>query len=1197
MRKYFIFYFVLSCLIMTARGQAITDLADIDLSGVPQSTQAKALRYWFDDDATSIQFLEVGTSVYTLDVSPLTEGVHTLHVQVIGLNDESCYIASSLFMIIGNIKADGDIKPSKLMYWYDDEETIHSIDMSDGAIILDASTLTEGLHTIHYQVLCNNGLMTASKSSIFLNMNSDTNVAIAKSLRYWFDEDASTVIVTDVSNGAQTLDVSNLLAGIHTLYYQIIDDKGNVTTPVARLFIKSFDTLPDRVTNSVTKYQYWLNNNSQAAQTVALNDSSNPYTLIGLLPVQTENISSSLFHFEMEDDQPMVFSKNIFRIRFYDALGYFNEGEKEYIDYRVKQMVDPVGELQSQQTFPKVENNDIRWYTVNVEAGDTLAFKSSQATTLQLFSPSGKELYKAEGVASVTYGGCHTWETGTHYLAVHDVTGTRPNMTLDYIHMDKYDVVDWDVHTVGNGGCSTITFKGNGFRDLYAVDLYTAEGDTIHSVDVSHDNDAETAVTFDFMGATLDEYNAMFHFTEEDKNIAKAITVEEATDINLVTDVSFPSTFLRGTSTTYTIKITNLGNMTAYQVPLDIQIATNSQSAITNIRFSDNIPPVNVDWMDTLTITKEEIDLVREFIKEKGDLLHFTTSYDSLNNKYVKVCLMALRISPNTTTNITLNIASVERVDVRVKTTDVMNPVYTYNIYEIKRQYLKRRASFTETMCCYREKVECVMNVIVSLADFASIFAGPQGKLATCIADLGNTVLQFSYDVWCGEEHGGKDFGKAADDLVWDAVNGLVGCATNIPGLKKLGTLDWIYQHIYNNIKTTMDCVSSLSQKIPNCPPCTTCGGGGGSTPQPPVDPNDIYGYLSESGSKFIADSVARVNYTIEFENDTTFATAAAHTIVIKDTLDSRYFDLNTFVPTGVRIGRKEVQLSEADVQSSKGVTSFVKTVDMRPEIYAIAQVEGEYIHKTGIATWTFQSLDPMTMEPTDELMQGILPVNYDGTSGIGEVMFEVGMKSGKADGTEIPNRAGIVFDYEQPIITPTWTNIVDATVPTSRIIGGVQPNDSTLTLKLQGEDNLSGVWKYDVYAQAGESAPWELVAASVTDSTCDVRIYEGIEYGFLVLATDSAGNVEKKAFEPELVHSTVTLGDANGDGTVDALDVVLATSYYLGNNVYLNFAATDVVADGEINSLDVVAIQNIYLNTTSGGKTLAPRRRRVKHK
>ena len=310
------------------------------------------------------------------------------------------------------------------------------------------------------------------------------------------------------------------------------------------------------------------------------------------------------------------------------------------------------------------------------------------------------------------------------------------------------------------------------------------------------------------------------------------------------------------------------------------------------------------------------------------------------------------------------------------------------------------------------------------------------------------------------------------------------------------------------------NCIKAFTEKIPNCPP-NPDGGGGTSSPQPPSDPNDIIGYLSESGSKFIADSVARVNYTIEFENDTTFATAAAHTIVIKDTLDNKVFDLTKFMPTGIRIGSREAFLDAADVVTKNNVTSFVKTIDMRPEINAIAQVDGTFNQKNGIAQWTLQSLDPMTMEPTDDLMQGILPVNYNGTSGIGEVMFEVGVKQGKADGTQIKNRAGIVFDYEEAILTPTWTNIVDAVPPTSRIDNSWMVNDSTLRVTVDAFDARSGVWKYTWYVQANENAPW-WKEGETESPQFDYHIFEGIDYGFCVLATDSAGNVEQKVIQRE---------------------------------------------------------------------------------
>ena len=100
---------------------------------------------------------------------------------------------------------------------------------------------------------------------------------------------------------------------------------------------------------------------------------------------------------ETMDGKPMMYAKNDFHIRFYDAAGYFADDSRPFTDYSVSREVVPVGELQATQTFGKVAENDVRWYTVNVEAGDTLAFQSSQASSIQLFSPSGKELYAASG--------------------------------------------------------------------------------------------------------------------------------------------------------------------------------------------------------------------------------------------------------------------------------------------------------------------------------------------------------------------------------------------------------------------------------------------------------------------------------------------------------------------------------------------------------------------------------------------------------------------------------------------------------------------------------------------------------------------------------------------------------------------------------------------------------------------------------
>ena len=1111
-----------------------------------ESVKASKLMYWFDDEMT-IQNADISQGTQLLDASELTEGLHTVHYQIANSNGTLGAPCSSVFL---RLSVDIETVTAKsLRYWFDEGQEAVEVAVTDGVQLLDASELMEGLHTVHYQIANSNGTLGAPCSSVFLKINSDMASATARSIRYWFDDDAATVNVIDVANGTQTLDVADMPTGLHTLNYQLIDSNGKVSVPVTRIFMKSFEKAIASGHNGITKYQYWLNSNSSTVQTVAIDEPVNPYTLIALLPMQHEPIRSSCFHFEMKDGNPMMYAKNDFHIRFYDAAGYFADESRQFIDYSVSKEVNPVGELQATQTFPKVAENDVRWYTMQVAPGDTAAFKLSQPATVQMFAPSGEEVFKTSESASVNWSGIHTWENGTYYLAVHDVTGSKEDMTLEYMHMDKYDVVDWDVHRVGNGGCSTISFKGNGFRDLYAVDLVIAPGDTIHSVDVSHDSDAETAVTFDFTAATLGDYNAVFHFTEEDKPVANVVTVEEAVDIELATDVTFPSTFLRGTSTTYTIKISNKGNMTAYAVPISMHISSHSTEDISHLKINGLALNSLYDYItDKEGMSISELSKIKELSEEVGDDHYFVKvrSFDeSINDSItIRCACFFVNLSPHSTKTITIKINATETVELWAGIPDQYDSGFV-------NPNDSRRKGPVESFCCYHEKIECIADAASAIADITALLlaaaapetAGTSGvgaiiaEIAGCASSAIGSASSFSATLACDRDKSLKDKLFSFNGL----ANGIstLGAILSCGGFKKLKLAAEVVVAMGRGVTvpaSIMNCSSSFKTK-PNCPPDPD-GGGGTSTPQPPSDPNDIYGYLSEAGSKFIADSVARVNYTIEFENDTTFATAAAHTIVIKDTLDNKVFDLTRFMPTGIRIGSREAFLDAADVVTKNNVTSFVKTIDMRPEINAIAQVDGTFNQKNGIAQWTLQSLDPMTMEPTDDLMQGILPVNYNGTSGIGEVMFEVGVKSGKADGTQIKNRAGIVFDYEEAILTPTWTNIVDAVAPSSVIDNSWMVNDSTLRITADAFDARSGVWKYTWYVQAGENAPW-WKEGETESPQFDYHIFEGIDYGFCVLATDSAGNVEQKVIQRERSFKTYgqdfedRIDEANGQSSM----------------------------------------------------------------
>lgn len=75
--------------------------------------------------------------------------------------------------------------------------------------------------------------------------------------------------------------------------------------------------------------------------------------------------------------------------------------------------------------------------------------------------------------------------------------------------------------------------------------------------------------------------------------------------------------------------------------------------------------------------------------------------------------------------------------------------------------------------------------------------------------------------------------------------------------------------------------------------------------------------------------------------------------------------------------------------------------------------------------------------------------------------------------------------------------------------------NDTIVRVHFDGEDNRSGIWKYALYVQYGRQDSWNEVA-EMDSSYFDIRYYEDIDYGFCVLATDSAGNIEKKLIQRE---------------------------------------------------------------------------------
>ena len=965
---------------------------------------------WFDQDFAHQQSDALGTGHLLLDVADLEEGLHTVHVLVEGT--QLTATQSYLFMKAAQFATDTiDMSHLSCRCWFDQDFEHQQIDsLGDGHLLLDVNDLEDGLHTVH--VMLQGSTLTATQSYIFMKMAVEDP---SSEMQYvcWFDQDYSSVQTGPLGSSLFELEVSDLPNGIHTVNVQV--DKGTRSAPQCYLFYKQ-----PLGGYGIARWEYWLNDDFDNRTTTVFSTSVDSLDIVTLLPVGHPDIRSSCFHFHPNGDAPYINAKNKISFRFFDTEIRFVDREAYFVDEQVQQdIVAQVFERNTTETFAAPRDNQIQWFKLEANIGDSLAFVADKACTMQLFAPSGEEVYAATASEAMVLGGCHAWEDGTYYLAVHDVTGSGETVSVTYNWVYRYAILAYDVHLVGNGGCSTITFQGNGFNSLLDVYLVNAQNDSIRPRNIGHESNSTTTVTFNFYEVNLGMYDAVFLFVDDVIQIHNAIQVEEATPFAFDASVTFANQFLRTTSNKYVFQVHNYSNMTAYDVPLAVYIYTPDAESLTR---------VDIEGFD-----------VKAYIRNLYGS-HYTDSLDNVIEQK------------------------------RLTSGDLFGFLEDPNTDYVPDAPYEHRVFLTPTL---RPNTTETFTIAVQSTGTVSVYMWyPEGWENR--DSIGNMpITRSAYDGICAIANERKRMCDANEEVGYQVYN--VNC-------------------------------DDLPKPSRNCPPPP----GGPSTPVNSLDPNDIHGYLSESGSHYMRQEIQNVQYEIEFENDTTLATAAAHTIIVRDTLDASKFDLNSLAARSVTIGDKRLELN--------GEQTFARTLDMRPELYVIAQIEQDYDPTTGIVEWTIQSLDPMTMEPTDNPYQGVLPVNYNG-NGVGFIDYSVNLKETFADGTEISNRAGIIFDQNDVIMTPTWTNIVDAVKPTSHIESADMVNDS-LSFSFVSEDNRSGVWYHTLYYRNDSTAmEWQVKKPQIHENVFMLRFDDFQTTEYLVMAVDSAGNVEEKDMVAEYIY------------------------------------------------------------------------------
>ena len=287
------------------------------------------------------------------------------------------------------------------------------------------------------------------------------------------------------------------------------------------------------------------------------------------------------------------------------------------------------------------------------------------------------------------------------------------------------------------------------------------------------------------------------------------------------------------------------------------------------------------------------------------------------------------------------------------------------------------------------------------------------------------------------------------------------------------------------------------------------------------VDPNDKTPSAG-SGPEHVVTGAEPLKYAIAFENKPE-ATGAAQVVQIIDQLDTASLDLSTFSFGPISIG------GIITIIPPQGLAEFHGGADLRPGNDILVLVDAYLDQQSGVATWTFTSVDPETMQLTDDADAGFLPPNTNPPDGEGRVFYTVAAKSTVATGTVIKNKASIVFDVNAPIETPEVSNTIDKTPPVSAVTSADVDDacDTSITVNWSGTDEGSIIADYSVFVSVN-GGPFTLWQESTTATSAVYEGTTGNSYAFYSVARDIVDNTEAVPGAADVTRVLAVCGNEN---------------------------------------------------------------------
>lgn len=565
----------------------------------------------------------------------------------------------------------------------------------------------------------------------------------------------------------------------------------------------------------------------------------------------------------------------------------------------------------------------------------------------------------------------------------------------------------------------------------------------------------EARLTWKFANASLGIYDLIVQYPNQIYDtLYNAFTIEKENNPAIKIELIGPERVRVNQPVRYQILCLNTGNTPAYGIPIYVKII-----------------PTNIQDIEALVLEEFDNSTVPKIIFDSLPNNHFFEFYDStLQKEGLSAFIVIPLIRPEET--ITLNLI------IKTKTIDNQYDIKVHAWHSIINDpdlnIINNTSEASKgTDLCGNKCFQCLLDLLAFLPPPYNCFlsAAPQlvCTFAQCLEKRDCGKIDLLQNI----------FGWAADCIVgWGGFTGEVA--------KMIGKIDDVMDKS-NAFKDCKECLTdSIYKKI---------------TPVLSIDPNEKSGKSGYSKQRFIS-STDTYFYKVSFENSK-LALAAAGQVIIRDYIDTAHLDILSV--KYISFGFNDTIFYYDRHQNDSSIID----INLRPNKNIVLRHKAFTNAEKKLLEWSFVSLDTVFFDLTDNIDDGFLPPNITPPEGEGFVLFSIKPKSDLPHGTVIKNKADIIFDFNDPITTPEWINTIDKVKPESYI--EILPDtlySDTITLRMHGSDDGSGVQSYDIFLSVNDSAYTPYYQGLTGDSLRFAGNYNNT-YRFFSRARDFVGNLE----------------------------------------------------------------------------------------